>query len=90
MVNRYMIREKGLTWLERLGVIGLVLVVAPFVVFGLIEGVSDQVETLQTIEQELSEKQYELEQLKEQVEDVQRAITGAEDIPVLAPEEELQ
>lgn len=90
MASGDMMKEKGLTWLERLGVIGIVLIVIPFFVGGVIEGVGNQVEAIQTIEKELSEKQYELEQLKQQVESVQRSINGAEDIQMLAPSEELK
>lgn len=91
MVDRHMIKDRGLTWLERLGIIGLIFIVAPFFVLGVIKGVGDQFETIETMGQELQEKKKELEYLKDQVQDVQRAITGAEDLQMLqsAPLEEI-
>lgn len=91
MVARHMIKDRGLTWLERLGIIGLIFIVAPFFVLGVIKGVGDQFETIETMGQELQEKKKELEYLKDQVQDVQRAITGAEDLQMLqsAPLEEI-
>ena len=91
MVDRHMTKDRGLTWLERLGIIGLIFIVAPFFVLGVIEGVGDQFETIETLGQELQEKKKELEYLKDQVQDVQRAITGAEDLQMLqsAPLEEI-
>ena len=80
MVDRHMIKEKGLIWFERLGAILLAIVVAPFLILAVVDGVGEQVETIQAIEDELKKKREELDYLKQQVESVQRAITGSEEV----------